>query len=70
MELPSKLLEQKAFITRPKVEEHMLIIMVKSTHEKHLFQFLQANNKQFKIAVTHLSAYNGIFDVTSSNNKF
>ena len=70
MELPSKLLEQIAFNTRPKIEEHMLIIMDKSTHEEHLFQPLQTNNKQFKMAVTFLSAYNGIFNVTNSNNKF
>ena len=48
----------------------MLIIMDKSTHEEHLFQPLQTNIKQFKIAVTFLSAYNGIFNVTNSNNKF
>ena len=70
MELPSKLLEQIAFNTRPKIEEHMLIIMDKSTHEEHLSQPLQTNNKQFKIAVTFLSAYNGIFNVTNSKNKF
>ena len=68
--LPSKLLEQIAFNTRPKIEEHILIIMNKSTHEEHLFQPLQTNNKQFKIAITFLSAYNGIFNVTSKNNKF
>ena len=60
MELPSKLLEQIVFDTKPKIEEHMLIIMDKSNHEEHLFQPLQTNNKQFKIAVTFLSAYNGI----------
>ena len=70
MELPSKLLEQIAFNTRPKIEEHMLIVMDKSTHEEHLFQPLQTNNKQFKIAITFLSAFNGIFNVTNSNNKF
>ena len=70
MELPSKILEQIAFNTRPKIEEHMLIIMDKSTHEEHLSQPLQTNNKQFKIAVTFLSAYNGIFNVTNSNNRF
>ena len=70
MEIPSKLLEQIAFNTRPKIEEHMLIIMKKSSHEEHLFQSLQTNNKQFKIAVTFLSAYNGIFNVTNSNNQF
>ena len=70
MELPSELLEQIAYNTRPKIEEHMLIIMDKSTHEEHLLQPLQTNNKQFKIAITFLSTYNGIFNVTNSNNKF
>ena len=70
MELPSKLLEQIAFNTRPKIEEHMLIIMDKFTHEEHLSQPLQTNSKKFKIAVTFLTAYNGIFNVTNSNNKF
>ena len=70
MELPSKLLEEIAFNTRPKIEEHMLIVMDKSTHEEHLSQPLQTNNKQFKIAVTFLTAYNGIFNILSSNNKF
>ena len=70
MELPSKLLEQIAFITRPKIEEHMLIVMDKSSHEEHLFQPFQTNNKQFKIAETFLTCYNGIFNVTIGNNKF
>ena len=55
MELPSKLLEEIAFDTRRKIEEHMLSVMDKSTHEEHLSQPLQTNNKQFKIAVTFLS---------------
>ena len=62
MELPSKLLERIAYITQPKIEEHMLN-MDKSTHEEHLFQSLQTNNKQFKIAVTFLTGYNGTFNV-------
>ena len=70
MELPSKLLEQIAFNTRPKVEEHMLIVMDKCSHEEHLFQPLQTINKQIKIAVTFLTGCNGIFNVTNSNNKF
>ena len=70
MELPSKLLKQIAFNTRPKIEEHMLIVMDKSTHEEHLPQPLQTNKKQFKLTVTFLSGYNGIFSVTNSNNKF
>ena len=70
MELPSKLLEQIAFNTRSKIEEHMLIVMDKSTHEEHLYQPLQTNNRQFKIAVTFLCGYNGIFNVTNEINKF
>ena len=70
MELPSKLLEQIAFNKRPKIEEHMLIIMDKSVHEEHLSQPLQTNTKQFKIAVTFLTGYNGKFNVTSKNNNF
>ena len=70
MELPSKILEQIAFNTRPKIEEHMLIVMSQSNHEEHLFQPLQTNNKQFKKAITFLTGYNGIFNVTNSNNKF
>ena len=70
MELRSKLLEQIVFNTGPKIEEHMLIVMDKSTHEKRLSQPLQNNNKQFKVAVTFLTGYNGIVNVTNSNNRF
>ena len=70
MELPSKLLEQIAFNTRPKIEEHMLIVTDKSTHEELLSQPLQTNNKQFKLALTFLTGYNGIFNLTTQNNKF
>ena len=31
MELPSKILEQIAFNIRPKIEEHLLIVMDKSS---------------------------------------
>ena len=44
MQLPSKLLEQIAFNTRAKIEEHMLIVMDKSTHEEHLSQPSQNNH--------------------------
>ena len=55
MERPSKILEQIAFDTRPKIEEHVLIVLDRFTHEEHLSQPLQTNNKQFKIAVTFLT---------------
>ena len=48
----------------------MLIVMDKSTHEEHLSEPLQTNERQFKIAITFLTGYNGMFIVTSSNNKF
>ena len=70
MELPNKLLEPIALKTRPKREEHMIIVMDKSTHEEHLSQPLQTNKKQFKIAVTFLYGYNSIFNVTNKNIKF
>ena len=47
----------------------MFYVMVKSTHEDHLFQPLQTDNKQFKIAVAFLTGYNGTFIVTNKNNK-
>ena len=70
MELTSKLLEQIAFNTRPKIGDHILVVMDKSTPEEHLAQSLQTNKKQFKISVIFLSGYNGTFNVQNSNNKF
>ena len=68
MNLTSLLLEQIASDTRPNIEEHILIIMDKCTHTEHLYEPLQTNNKQFKIAITFLTAYNGFFNITSKNN--
>ena len=70
MEPISKLLGQIAFNTTPMIEEHMLIVMDKSTHEEHLAKPLQTNNKQFEIAVTFLTACIGIINVTEKNIKF
>ena len=70
MELQSKLLEHIAFNTRPKIEGHMMIVLDKSIHEEHLGQLLQTNIKHFKIAVTLLSGYIGIFNVTNRYIKF
>ena len=69
MGLPTKLLEQIAFITRPKTEEHMFINLNKSSHEEHLSHPLQTNIKQSKISVTFLTGYNGVFHVTNSNSN-
>ena len=38
MEVPSKVLEQTAFNTRPKIGEHMLIVVDISIHEENLAQ--------------------------------
>ena len=70
MELPSKLLERIAYNARPKIEEHMLIVMDKSTHGEHISQPLQTNIQQFKMAVTFLTGFNGVFFFNDSNNKF
>ena len=70
MELPSEILEQISFNTRSRIEEHMLFVTDKSTHEEHLFRPLQTNIRQFEVAVTFLTGYNGIFNVTDKHNKF
>ena len=73
MELPSKLLEQIAFNTRPEVEERMLIVMDKNTHEEHLFQPTQTKKNNFRyiyIYISFLTAYNCIFKVRNLNNEF
>ena len=44
--------------------------MKNSIHEEQLSVSLQSNNQQFKIAVTSLTGYNGIFKVTDKNNNF
>ena len=65
MELPSETLQQIAFNTRHKIEEHMLIVMDYITNEEQLSQPLQTDNKQFETAVTFLSGFNGIFNGTN-----
>ena len=44
--------------------------MDKSTNEEYLSQSLQTNNKRFKIDVTFLTAYNGIFNITKKIISF
>ena len=51
MELPNQLLEKIASNTRPKTEEHMLIVLGKSMHEEHSSETIQTNIKQIKIAI-------------------
>ena len=70
MEPPAKILEQIAYNTRGEIEEHIMIVMDESTHEEHLSEPLQTNNKHFKITVTLLTGYNGSFNVRDKNNNF
>ena len=66
----SKLLEQIASKTRPKIEEHMLIVMDKSIHKENLSQPFQTDNKRLKINVIFLTGYIVIFNLSDGNNKF
>ena len=47
----------------------MLVVMDKSTPEEHLIHSLQINIEQFKIAVTFLTGYNGIHNMTNKIKK-
>ena len=48
MEPPIKTLEQTAINARPLIEEHMLNVKAKSSHEGHLSDLLQTKNNQYK----------------------
>ena len=63
-------MQQIAFNYRPKVEEHILLVMDKSWQEEHLSQPIQTDIKQYKIAVTSLTGYNSIFSITEKNDNF
>ena len=49
MELPSKILEKIAFFTRSKIDEHILIAMDKSTHEKHYLKHCKLITNNLKL---------------------
>ena len=51
------MLEQIAFNTRLKIEEHLLHVMIKSTREEQLSQALQTPNKQSEVAITFRGLY-------------
>ena len=48
----------------------MLIVLNKITNEEHPSQPLQTVQKQIKIAVTFLTGYIGVFNVTDEKTKF
>ena len=70
MELLSNFSEKKSFKTRPKIEEHMLIVMNKPTQEEHLFQSVQINIKQFELVELFLCVCTGVFKTTNKKYKF
>ena len=55
MELPNNMLKQIAIKIRPKIEEHMMIVMDKSTHEEQLSQPSKTHNRRFWTALTFLT---------------
>ena len=61
-----KFFEQTALNTRPKIENHIVLVRDESTHEEWQSQPLETEN-QVKIATTLLTGYNGIFGVTDKN---
>ena len=50
----------------PNTEEHMLIVIDKTTIEENSSQTLQTTFKRFKVAMTILAGFNGIFNVTNT----
>ena len=48
----------------------MSIVIVKSTHEKKSYQPLETKNKLFEVAITFLTCYISMFNVTNRNNQF
>ena len=70
MELPSELLENIAFNTRPKSEEHILIFIDKSVHREHLSEPLQTIFERFKISVPFQTGFNRIFIARNKKIRF
>ena len=69
MELPGEILDKIVINTRRKIEDHLLSVMVKSTHAEHLSQLLETISNQFKKPITSLTGYHGFFIVINSKNK-
>ena len=70
MDTPNEQLEQRAFNTTTQFIEQLFNEMNKSTHRENLSQPLRTMNKQFKIVVTFLAGYNGVYNVINKNNEF
>ena len=52
------------------MEEHMLIIMDKSTHEANISHTLRTIKKQFKKTFTFLTGYISHFNITNKKRTF
>ena len=65
MELPSKIFEQIALNTRPKISDHMLIVLKENTHKETFFEPLQTKKNQFEKTLNFLTVNNRFFNVTS-----
>ena len=70
MELPSEFLEQMVFNRELKIEEHVLVVMDKLTHEEILSQSIQSNNQIIEVAVTFLTGCNDFFNLRTKINEF
>ena len=64
METPSKVLEQKTSKQDLKMKTICWLLWI-NLYEEDLSQPLPAKNEQFKLAVTFLTGYKGIFNVTT-----
>ena len=64
MDPPIKVSKQIACNKRPKIGKHMLIEMHESMQGENLSHPFRSNKKRFKIAVTFLTGYTGIFKIT------
>ena len=58
MELPKKLLEQIAFNARIQIEKNKFVVTDETIHEGNLLPARQTIDKQIKIDITFLFAYN------------
>ena len=69
MELASLLSQQLASDTQPIKEKNILNVMDKSTPGQNLSQQLKITIKHFKIAITFLYDYSGIFKFQYKKNS-
>ena len=59
-----KILSDIRLNTEPKITKQFLIEMSESYHEEELIQLLILIDRDWRIAVTSLSTYNSVFNIT------